>query len=116
MPMIEARVTGATLEVVLTGLDSVLAANRTSWTFSVPIEHVVRTEQGPPRGFAQKRHVNLPGSDRKRYGGRLICAHRRAPVLYIELDTYPYHELILSVPDPGRTADEIQRALPGGGR
>ena len=78
--MVRVQVVGPNLEVEVTGLDSVLVANR------------------------------------GRYGGRLICAHFRAPVLCIELDTYPYHELILSVPGPADAAAQIQRAVAAGGR
>lgn len=109
--MIETRVTAGNLEIEVTGLDGVLVANRTRWTFSTPVGDVLRARPGPPLGFGQRRHVNFPGSERRHYSGRLVCAHFRAPVLRVELDTYPYHELILSVPDPGRAAEEITRAL-----
>lgn len=114
--MIKVQVAGPNLEVEVTGLDSVLVANRGRWTFSAPIGNVLQARVAPPRGFGQRRHVNAPGSDRARYGGRLICAHFRAPVLCIELDTYPYHKLILSVPGPADAAAQIQRAVAAGGR
>lgn len=113
--MIEARVAGQNLEVEVAGLDSVLIANRTRWTFSVPVAHVTGAREDSPRGLGQRRHVNAPGSERARYGGRLICAHFRAPVLRVELNTYPYHELILSVPDPAAAAEQIRRAADAGG-
>jgi hypothetical protein len=110
--MIEARVAGSDLEVELTGFHSFMLAWRPHWTYTTPLEHVVKAEARPPLGVGTKRYINGPGSDRKHYAGRLICAKRRAPILKVELDTYPYHEMILSVPDPASTATEIQNALP----
>jgi hypothetical protein len=109
--MIEARVAGANLEVELTGFDGWLLTWHRRWTFTAPLEQVVKAEAGPPRSLGSKRHVNFPGSDKRRYPGRLICARFRAPTLRIELDAYPYHDIIVSVPDPAGTAAQIQQAL-----
>ena len=110
--MIEARIDGANLEVVLTGFDGWLVTWHRRWTYNVPLEHVLRAEARPPLQVGSRRHVNFPGSDRRHFSGSLTCARFRAPTLRIELDTYPYHEIILSVPDPARTAEEILHALP----
>jgi hypothetical protein len=109
--MIEARVADANLEIVLTGFDGWLISWHSRWTLTVPLEHVLTAKAGPSFELGSKRHVNFPGSDRRPYRGRLVCARFRAPTLRIELDTYPYRDIILSVPDPGRTAEEIQQAL-----
>lgn len=109
--MIEARVAGPDLEVELTGFPGWMTTLRPRWTFSVPLEHVLGAQAAPPRPWGWRRYANAPGSDRRHWSGQLICARFRAPTLRIELDTYPYHEIILSVPDPERTAGEIQQAL-----
>lgn len=114
--MIEARVAGPNLEVMLTGLDGWLLSWHRHWTYTVPLEHVVKAEAGPPLGIGTKRHVNFPGSDRRHHPGRFICARFRAPTLRIQLDSYPYHVMILTVPDPARAAGEIQGALAARGR
>lgn len=109
--MIEARVAGANLEVVLTGLDGWLLTWHRHWTQSVPLEQVVQAEARPPLPWGSKRHVNIPGSDSRHHPGRLVCVRFRAPTLAIKLDAYPYHDIIVSVADPESTAGEIQQAL-----
>jgi hypothetical protein len=109
--MIEARIAGANLEIELTGLHGWLLTWHRRWIFSAPLEQVVKAAASPPRPLFSKRYVNIPGSDRRRDPGRLICARFRAPTLRIELDAYPYHDIIVSVRDPAGTASEIEQAL-----
>jgi hypothetical protein len=101
---------------VLTGFDGWLLTWHRRWTYTVPLVHVLKAEARPPLAIGTKRHVNFPGSDRRPFSARLICARFRAPTLRIELDTYPYKEMILSVPDPARTAAQVQSALAARGR
>jgi hypothetical protein len=102
--MIDAQVTDQGLEVVVTGGDAWLLALRGRWEIVVPLEHVVRANVGKPLGSAVRRHQSGKGTI-------MVCAHRRAPNVVIDLDGDPYIRMTLSVPDPGDTAAAIKGAL-----
>jgi hypothetical protein len=109
--MIAAQLAGDNLEILLTGRDSVNLFWKTRWTLQVPLDDVVSaTTTGRPFDQA-RRTLNGPASERRGETGILICAHRGAPTLELEISTPPYRRIVLGVPDPEGTAQVIEAAL-----
>ena len=109
--MIAAQVVGGNLEITLSGGDAWLFTTRPRWSLSVPLSSVLQATTGAAIGRGTRRHVNERRSDRLRLKGRLVCARVGTQTLRIELDDGPYRRMVLSVPDPARTAQTIQGAI-----
>jgi hypothetical protein len=107
--VIEVRVAGDNLEIVLTGRDSWQTATRPRWTLNIPLDTVVSATAGPPRELGLRNHTNVKADSSD--SGDLICARLGVPTLEIEASAPPYGRILLSVPDPEATAGEIQAAL-----
>lgn len=108
--MIEARVTGDHVQVGLTGRDAFSLFWKTSWSMQVPLDDVIRASTSPT--FNQSRRcLNEKASESRRTTGLLVCAHRGAPTLDLEVAAPPYARIVLGVPDPEGTAREIEAAL-----
>jgi hypothetical protein len=109
--VISAQLSGDNLEILLTGRDGFSLFWKTHWTLQVPLDDVVSaTTTGRPFDQA-RRTLNGPASERRGETGILICAHRGAPTLELEISTPPYRRIVLGVPDPEGTARGIEAAL-----
>jgi hypothetical protein len=109
--MISAQLAGDNLEILLTGKDGFSLSWKTRWALQVPLGDVVSaTTTGRPFDLA-RRTLNGPASERRGETGILVCAHRGAPTLELEISTPPYRRIVLGVPDPEGTAQVIKAAL-----
>lgn len=104
--MIDLRVEGDRLRVEISGFDAFMIAWRPRWSHAEPLDRVRRISVVPSgREMARFRYK------RARHGD-LVCRHRGAPALVIDLEGGGYRRLTLSVRDPDRAAAEIQAAVP----
>ncbi|MHB1596464.1 MAG: hypothetical protein ACYCO9_01025 [Streptosporangiaceae bacterium] len=103
--MISATVTGPNLVITVTGADAWQLAMRPRWHLDLPLQQVSGATAEPHWSYG-RRHVNT------RRDGLLVCARFRGPTLRITARE-PYQRIVLSVPDPERTASEIQQAIAG---
>lgn len=108
--MIDARVSGENLEIEVTGSDCWPFMMRRQWSVQIPLANVTSARPDAPREIGQQRHINQVANERLRYTGTFIWARFRKPTVRIDLDGGPYRRIIVSVPDPERTAAEIQAA------
>jgi hypothetical protein len=108
--LIDARVSGENLEIEITGSDCWPVMMRGQWSVQIPLAGITSARPDAPRQVGQQRHINQPADERLHYTGTLIWARFRKPTVRIDVDSGPYRRIILSVPDPERTAAEIQAA------
>jgi hypothetical protein len=108
--MIEARLAGDYVEIELTGRDAFSLFWKTSWSLQVPLDDVVRASTSPTFDQA-RRCLNEKASESRRTNGLLVCAHRGAPTLDLDVSAPPYARIVLGVPDPAGTARDIEAAL-----
>lgn len=104
--MIDAKVTGQQLEIVITGLDAwLMDVRRRSVRVTVPLSQVTGVGVGAPIGIGARGSHGL-----SRREGWLKCARRSGKVLKIDADG-PWRSITLSVPDPEEMAATIKAKL-----
>jgi hypothetical protein len=107
--MIEVRVDGDSLEIELSSWDAINVGTwKTHRSVRVPVRDVTDVTINPRFDLA-RRYMNVKASGRET--GMLVCAHRHAPALELEVGAPPYRSIILWVPDPEGMAREIEAAI-----
>lgn len=105
--MIDAKVSGQTLEIAITGLDAwLMDVRRRAVRVTLPLRQVTGVSVDGPIGSGARSSHGL-----SQRAGLLVCASRRGKVLHIDADGSPWRTIKLSVPDPEELAATIKARL-----